>query len=85
MKEIGNTTEEDFDNTYRLNVKGPYFLVQVRDARSEEMFEADIKRAPESVATLGFRLAYCTAVNHTLSCIDSDAQLPALLFHQRRH
>lgn len=28
MKEIGNTTEEDFDNTYRLNVKGPYFLVQ---------------------------------------------------------
>ena len=41
MKEIGNTTEEDFDSTYRLNVKGPYFLVQVRYARSQEMFEAD--------------------------------------------
>lgn len=29
MKDIENTTEEDFDSTYRLNVKGPYFLIQV--------------------------------------------------------
>ncbi|KAK5169334.1 uncharacterized protein LTR77_005309 [Saxophila tyrrhenica] len=28
MKDIENTTEADFDAAYRLNVKGPYFLVQ---------------------------------------------------------
>lgn len=30
MKDLEHTTEEDFDRAYRLNVKGPYFLVQVR-------------------------------------------------------
>lgn len=28
MKTVENTTEKDFDQTYNLNVKGPYFLVQ---------------------------------------------------------
>lgn len=28
MKTVGNTTEADFDRTFALNVKGPYFLVQ---------------------------------------------------------
>ncbi|KAF2665865.1 NAD(P)-binding protein [Microthyrium microscopicum] len=28
MRTVGNTTEEDFDKTFALNVKGPYFLVQ---------------------------------------------------------
>lgn len=29
MKDLESTTEEDFDRTYNLNVKGVYFLVQV--------------------------------------------------------
>lgn len=29
MKDLEHTTEEDFDRTYNLNVKGVYFLVQV--------------------------------------------------------
>ena len=29
MKDLESTTEEDFDKTYSLNVKGPYFLCQV--------------------------------------------------------
>ncbi|KAJ5781836.1 uncharacterized protein N7518_010319 [Penicillium psychrosexuale] len=28
MKDLGNTTEADFDNAYNLMVKGPYFLAQ---------------------------------------------------------
>ncbi|MCJ1450730.1 hypothetical protein MMC28_001064 [Mycoblastus sanguinarius] len=28
MKDLENTTEQDFDNHIRLNVKGPYFLAQ---------------------------------------------------------
>ena len=30
MKDLKGTSEEDFDRCVRLNVKGPYFLVQVR-------------------------------------------------------
>ena len=30
MKNLEHTTEEDFDQTMTLNVKGPYFLCQVR-------------------------------------------------------
>jgi 3-oxoacyl-[acyl-carrier protein] reductase len=29
MKDLENTSEVDFDNTYNLMVKGPYFLAQV--------------------------------------------------------
>lgn len=29
MRTTGNTTEEDFDRAFALNVKGPYFLAQV--------------------------------------------------------
>ncbi|KAL1964557.1 hypothetical protein VTN77DRAFT_6854 [Rasamsonia byssochlamydoides] len=28
MRDLASTTEEDFDRTFALNVKGPYFLVQ---------------------------------------------------------
>ena len=28
MKDLDSTTEDDFDRTFRLNVKGPYFLAQ---------------------------------------------------------
>lgn len=29
MRDLEHTTEEDFDNLMRLNIKGPYFLAQV--------------------------------------------------------
>jgi 3-oxoacyl-[acyl-carrier protein] reductase len=29
MKDLAGTTEEDFDRTFGVNVKGPYFLTQV--------------------------------------------------------
>lgn len=34
MRDLESTTEEDFDRTVGLNVKGPYFLVQVGLLRS---------------------------------------------------
>lgn len=30
MMDLESTTEEAFDKTFQLNVKGPYFLIQVR-------------------------------------------------------
>lgn len=30
MKTVEDTSEADFDQCFALNVKGPYFLVQVR-------------------------------------------------------
>lgn len=36
MKDLAATTEQDFDKTFALNVKGPYFLCQkVRESRME--------------------------------------------------
>lgn len=35
MKDLEATTEQDFDQTFGLNVKGPYFLVQVRAQRRQ--------------------------------------------------
>ena len=32
MKDLEHTSEEDFDKAFSVNVKGPYFLVQVRIA-----------------------------------------------------
>jgi 3-oxoacyl-[acyl-carrier protein] reductase len=32
MRDLEHTTEEDFDRTFNLNVKGPYFLAQVEDS-----------------------------------------------------
>ena len=29
MKDLKNTSEDDFDQIVKLNIKGPYFLVQV--------------------------------------------------------
>lgn len=34
LKTLETTTEEDFDRTYNLLVKGPYFLAQVRTYQS---------------------------------------------------
>jgi 3-oxoacyl-[acyl-carrier protein] reductase len=32
MRDLEHTTEEDFDRTFNLNVKGPFFLAQVNSS-----------------------------------------------------
>lgn len=39
MKDLKNTTEADWDSTFALNVKGPYFLAQV----SNLLYSRDVK------------------------------------------
>lgn len=38
MKDIEHTTPEDFDAVMNVNVKGPYFLVQVSNTHSSHLF-----------------------------------------------
>lgn len=40
MRGVENTSEEDWDRIYALNVKGPYFLVQVSLCCVGECFES---------------------------------------------
>ena len=35
MKDLEHTTEADFDRTFALNVKGPYFLAQVSNSTTQ--------------------------------------------------
>lgn len=48
MKDVEHTTKEDFDKTYALNVKGPYFLVQVSQLHKSLI-------CAESLLTASFR------------------------------
>lgn len=38
MTDLENTSEKDWDDTFRVNVKGPYFLAQVRPSRLDRNF-----------------------------------------------
>ena len=40
MKDLKSTSETDFDQIYNLNVKGPYFLVQVRRSSQDSSVPA---------------------------------------------
>ena len=48
MRGIEDTTEEDFDKAYNLNVKGPYFLAQVCPVQSPSVpsLQGQRKRFP---------------------------------------
>ena len=39
MSDLKNTTEEQYDKTFAINVKGPYFLTQVRYSRRALLIE----------------------------------------------
>jgi 3-oxoacyl-[acyl-carrier protein] reductase len=49
MRDLEHTTEADFDKTYNLMVKGPYFLAQVLPSHSQA--EAQLTHLVESSTT----------------------------------
>lgn len=66
MKEVGSTTEADFDAAFNLNVKGPYFLVQAA---------APHLKAGAHVILLSTTLCAASGVtpNYTLYCSTKGA------------
>jgi 3-oxoacyl-[acyl-carrier protein] reductase len=60
MKDLENTTEADFDKTYNLMVKGPYFLAQVSTRIPSSLKtaeETDHCRKPQSTSHLAAELS----------------------------
>lgn len=54
MRTVQDTTEEDFDHAFALNVKGPYFLVQVNS--SSPLIRASTNNIAESNPPHAIRL-----------------------------
>ena len=93
MKDLASTTEEDFDGAYTLNVKGPYFLVQVslhyiimahrlRSGQGQQIKIADIFAA-ESRTTYGFWLSCRAHINKPMRSVSGGAELSSLRIYQR--
>lgn len=71
MKTLEHTSEEDFDAIMRLNVKGPYFLAQVRNLHVVQLgIEADLMQKavphmPEGSHIVLISTSQCTATTVT--------------------
>ena len=75
MKGLEDTTEEDFDKTYNLNVKGPYFLAQVCPIR----VHWDIAdSSPESRSPHACWLAHCISIDISHNQDECNSKLYAL-------
>ena len=85
MKDLEQTTEDDFDYTMALNVKGPYFLCQVNStACSFPDFAVRADRCTESRTSYGTWLPRRPAVKFPLHQFGPHAQLPLVRHFQRR-
>lgn len=87
MKDLESTTEPDFDETFNLNVKGPYFLAQVSHTllRFHHNFPTDKENFAESSSTHGRRLPYHLRLHVRRPHQHRNSQLSPLLFFERRH
>jgi 3-oxoacyl-[acyl-carrier protein] reductase len=74
MKTLEQTTENDFDRVYALNVKGPYFLAQVRLINFAQLSCAIIlmNRAASGPSHAKWQ-SHNISVNYPLRCVDCDA------------
>lgn len=87
MRDLENTSEEDFDRTYNLMVKGPYFLAQVRIRNPHHSV---CPSQPKLITCTESREAYalwwtnylCLHLNSSL--LKCRSRIPTLHLFQRR-
>jgi NAD(P)-dependent dehydrogenase (short-subunit alcohol dehydrogenase family) len=84
MRDLEHTTEEDFDRTFNLNVKGPFFLAQVHSSTSFRCKETETDNLIESCTAYAKRLAHHSRLNKPLHRGQYHARLPFLREQQRR-
>lgn len=93
MSPLESTTEELFDNIFALNVKGPYFLVQVRTPipppsltpSPSPHHNSSANTHPESSPPHAPQLARDPHLHHPHGRLDRHAAVPAVPRDQRRH
>ena len=85
MKDLEHTTEEDFDNAFGVNVKGPYFLVQVGfqalPVAPLDNWIVKLTETLESCPTYATGISHHPSFHHPEYCLLSLSALPALLLH----
>lgn len=84
MKDVESTTEEDFDRTMNVNVKGPYFLVQV-PLIPYNFPPTSLTLPKESIPSHVPRLPHNPPLNLPLRHLNHNPKLPPLCHQQRRH
>ena len=82
MKTIEDTTEADFDTSFALNVKGPYFLVHVRSFSFHTARIHANAFTPESRSAHERRVSYHPDINIGNAYLNRDAKLPSLLCYE---
>lgn len=85
-KDLEQTTEEDFDMTMELNIKGPYFLCQVSTSINSPGASSchDADRGLESCTSHGTRLPHHPALHISLHQLRPHTKLPLVRDIQRR-
>jgi NAD(P)-dependent dehydrogenase (short-subunit alcohol dehydrogenase family) len=81
MRTLEQTTEEEWQKTMNLNVKGPYFLAQVCSSvviSVHQMLDNQVLTKPESNTPHAPRLARHPPLDIPLQQLDHHAQLPTL-------
>lgn len=81
MKTIEDTTEADFDAAFALNVKGPYFLVQVRSSPTvhrNTLILVDLESCSPHEGGISNR----SDINYSYAYLYGDAKLSPILCDQ---
>ena len=86
MKDLEHTTEEDFDKTFALNVKGPYFLVQVFfHQASRQWLSIVLTQSIGCSTTHGSWVPRHSSFHHSQHRFHRGSSLLATLRNQGRH
>lgn len=83
LNELDKVTEQEFDKTFNLNVKGPLFLAQVSPPPTSLLNHPN--NPIESSSTHDIRRSHHPLLHNTLCGIKRHAELPGLHLLQRRN
>lgn len=85
LKNLEATTEADFDKSFHLNVKGPYFLCQVSRLVVYPLELCEANAPEESSPPYASRLPHCTCLHHSMYRHDGAVNIPPIQLDQRCH
>lgn len=84
LRALEDTSEADFDRTYNLMVKGPYFLAQVCTCEPLLQLQSKLTNYTESCEAHATRRTNYLCVNLDCALLECRSRVPALYLFQRR-